>query len=65
MSGKPASVGGDGLLTGLFWPGLVLLLALPTGVPLVARDLESGALRLSGAVAAGCAVRLGRGVTGG
>ncbi|MFF4343456.1 transporter [Kitasatospora sp. NPDC001540] len=48
-----AAVGADGLLTGLFYLGLVLLLALPAGVgmfagvPLVARDLESGAFRLT------------------
>ncbi|MGW4815834.1 transporter [Kitasatospora cineracea] len=53
QSAFAAAVDGDGLLTGLFWLGLVLLLVLPAGagmfagVPLVARDLESGAFRLS------------------
>ncbi|GLW71762.1 transporter [Kitasatospora phosalacinea] len=48
-----AAVGADGLLTGLFHLGVVLLLVLPAGVgmfagvPLVARDLESGAFRLT------------------
>ncbi|BAJ28592.1 MULTISPECIES: hypothetical protein [Kitasatospora] len=53
QSAFAAAVGADGLLTGLFYLGLVLLLVLPAGagmfagVPLAARDLESGAFRLT------------------
>ncbi|MFC8717808.1 transporter [Kitasatospora sp. NPDC057198] len=53
QSAFAAAVGADGLLTGLFHLGVVLLLVLPAGVgvfagvPLAARDLESGAFRLT------------------